>query len=65
MISESTRRSFVKQEGNTLRDVTNSYFTDFQVIKIILIADILAFCSKFGSAPVKLTFHCNNLINYG
>ena len=43
----------VKQEGNTLRDVTNSYFTDLQVIKIILIAAVLVFCSKFGFRPRK------------
>ncbi len=37
-----------KQEGNTLRDVTNSYLTVFQVIKVFLITSFSIFCSKFN-----------------
>ena len=34
-------------------DVTNSYLTVFQVIKMLLIAAVLIFCSKFNFHPSK------------
>jgi len=42
-----------KQEGNTLRDVTDLYYVDFQLIKSIKSFVVFQICAKFDFTPSK------------
>jgi hypothetical protein len=42
-----------QQEGNTLRDVTDLYYVDFQLIKSIKSFVVFQICAKFDFTPSK------------